>query len=511
MVPCRYYTVILLFFMWILPLNAQDSLLYNKVSFRDTICTVETALKIIEHQTNLSFSYNTGLISKKKIISFGADNEPLVNLLSQIFNDATLSFSIIGKHLVVYKSIKTRAVNPESKTDSTFYFEISGRVFDINSQEALPFTSVYLFGKSIGIISNEEGRFLLKLSSASITETLCISCMGYLNFTAPVSSLINTTKDYFLRPDVISIQEVIIRKLSPVVLLQTANNRIRNNYPQKPAILTSFYRETIQRGNNYMMVSEALLENYKSSYTGISSDQVKILKGRKNEELSRRDSVMLRLKAGLNTTLLLDVVKNMPDFMTGENLQDYNYKLADMVVEDGKENYAIEFSPKEESLNALFSGRIILGIDDLAFKSVEFYIGPERLSRATDLFIIRKPAKLIVKMLKANYKVAFRKSGNKYYLQLIQCETGFKIRYRRQLSGSVYNTRLEMAVTDIDTTHVGRFPSKQTARLREFFADQVGAYDEAFWGEYNYITPGESLENALIRLSKSEAVKREEE
>ena len=55
---------------------------------------------------------------------------------------------------------------------------------------------------------------------------------------------------------------------------------------------------------------------------------------------------MLKLKAGLNTMLLLDVVKNMPDFLTGENMQDYDYKMSDIVVDNGREQYAIEFSAR---------------------------------------------------------------------------------------------------------------------------------------------------------------------
>jgi hypothetical protein len=258
-----------------------------------------------------------------------------------------------------------------------------------------------------------------------------------------------------------------------------------------------------------MMASEAILENFKASYTGVASDQVKILKGRKSENISRDDTVMLKLKAGLHTMLLLDVVKNRPDFISGRFLEDYNYKMADIVIDEGKDNYAIEFTPKQGS-QVIYSGRIIIDMHDMAYRWVEFYVSPEQLGQATSLFIVKKPANLTVKVLKAQYKVAFRKTGSKYYLSLIQCETEFRIRKRRQLSGSVYNTKLEMAVTDIDTLDIGRIPQKETARLNEFFVDQVGAYDESFWGEYNFITPNESLENALVKLQKAQATKRED-
>jgi hypothetical protein len=213
---------------------------------------------------------------------------------------------------------------------------------------------------------------------------------------------------------VVSIQEVIIRKLNPVLLLQSATKRIETNYPVKPAVLTSFYRETVKKGNRYMMFSEAILENYKTGYHTLSAaDQVKILKGRKNEDITRSDSVILKLKAGLNTMLLLDVVKNLPEFLADESLAEYDYQLADIVIDNGQDNYAIEFSPQPGSLTAFYSGRIILGIRDLAYKWVEFFIDPDHLDMATDFFVVRKPAYLKVKVLKANYKVAFRKWGNK--------------------------------------------------------------------------------------------------
>jgi hypothetical protein len=252
------------------------------------------------------------------------------------------------------------------------------------------------------------------------------------------------------------------------------------------------------------LVSEAILENYKGGYQSLTPDRVKILKGRKNEQLNRTDSVILKLKAGLNTMMMLDVVKNIPDFLTGESIEDYHYRLADIVVEDGRDNYVIEFSPKENSPErSFYSGRIIIDINDMAFKWIEFQVNPENLELATERFIIRKPPNVVVKTLKANYKVAYRKQGDKYFLHLIMCETGFRIRNRRQLSGSVYNTSLETVVTEIDTVNVSRFPVRESARPFEFFTEQIGTYDELFWGEYNFITPDESLENALKRMLKT--------
>ncbi len=496
--------------MGVSTLQAQDSLFYTRITIPEGRYTIESAIKVIEQKTGLSFSYNSELFNKKHEISLAANNESLINILHHVFQDPTLYFDIIGGHLVIYRPVKTQTANPEKPQDSIMYFVITGRVLDNETLQPLPFSSVYLVGKTTGIISNEEGEFQLKLNASELSETLSISCMGYKNFSAPVSALVNTNRDYLLNTDVISIQEVIIRRVSPTMLLQNARNRIHDNYRLKPAILTSFYRETVQRGNRYTLVSEAILENYKAGYGNQVSDKVKIMKGRKSTDFQKEDTIMLKLKAGLSTMLLLDVVKNVPEFLQHEGESDYQYRLTDMVVEDGREHYVIEFTPKVGSPNKpIYTGRILLDMHDLAFKWVEFHVDPGRLDEATERFIIRKPSNIVVKALKANYKIAFRKTGNMYYLHFIQCETGFRIKNRRQLAGSVYNTKLEMVVMDIDSVDIMRFSPKEVAKTSEFFTDQIGVYDETFWGEYNFIKPDESLENALMKIKKAQEAKEE--
>jgi len=505
--PLNRFFVLLMFSMTGLSnLAAQDSLLTQRITLADTTCSFETALKVIEIHTGLSFSYNSGLVNKKKIISLNAHQEELIQVLRRTFDNPLLNFSIIGRHIVVYLSEKVISSNPDTRKDSVYFFVIKGRVIDKTNFDPLPYSSIYLAGKGIGTVSNNDGQFLLKLNSKYLKDTLSITCIGYKQIKAPVYTLINANRDFLLKPDVISIQEVIIRKINPVNLLQSAIEAVSENYPHKPVILTSFYRELIKKGNRYMMVSEAILENYKSGYQSGGSDQVKILKGRKSTDVSPKDTILLKLKAGLNTMLLLDVVKNMPDFLTGENLQYYDYQLADIVVDNGRDQYAIEFSPKAKSMEVYYSGRILLDVRNLAFTWVEFYIDPQKLNAASDNFIVRKPPNMKVKVLEANYKIGFKPMGNKYYLNLIQCGMEFRIKEKRQFSGSVYNTSLEMAVTDIDTLNAERFKIREAARLNEFFADQIGEYDDSFWGEYNFISPSESLEDALVKLSKSRSL-----
>jgi hypothetical protein len=63
---------------------------------------------------------------------------------------------------------------------------------------------------------------------------------------------------------------------------------------------------------------------------------------------------------------------------------------------------------------------------------------------------------------------------------------------------------METVVTEIDTVNVTKFSQREAARPYEIFSEQVGSYDETFWGEYNFISPDESLENALLKIKATD-------
>ena len=90
---------------------------------------------------------------------------------------------------------------------------------------------------------------------------------------------------------------------------------------------------------------------------------------------------------------------------------------------------------------------------------------------------------------------------DRYYLNFVRCETEFRIRNRKQLFGKVFNTVIEMAVTDIDTTDVKRFKANETARTMNVFTEQDNEFDYSFWKDYNYLKPDEPLEEALKKLN----------
>jgi len=375
---------------------------------------------------------------------------------------------------------------------------IKGRILDKINKEALPFASISIKSQGIGVVSNSGGDFILKIPAEFENEELCISCLGYTNICLPISDLINTTKDFLMERSYISLQEVIIRKTDPKNLIRTAIKNIDMNYSKDPVYLTGFYRESVNKSRKYMFYSEAVVQIYKGSYTNqYDADMVKVLKSRKMQDLSMEDTVIVKLKSGLQASLGLDIVKNPIEFINEENFENYKYVMSDIVSIDNRSVYLIEFEPREYAGDALFEGKIYIDIQSLAIVSGEFRINRSRISKNQGLFISKKGKGINLKITNIEYKVSYRRIGDKYYLNYVSGNIDMRVRKKKQLFYFDFDIGFEMAINEIETKDVEKFKRKEAARLETIFFDEIYAYDTDFWEHYNFIMPDRKLEQTI--------------
>jgi len=124
------------------------------------------------------------------------------------------------------------------------------------------------------------------------------------------------------------------------------------------------------------------------------------------------------------------------------------------------------------------------------------------LSSVANSMVYKKPRRVKVKPLSAAYDIRYKSDGGLYHLSMIRTDNLFRIRPRKKMSGNQYRSVSEMAVTGLKTEEVNRFRVREIANPGDVFIDMLGGYDPDFWGPYNYIIPEESLEEALIRISR---------
>ena len=390
-----------------------------------------------------------------------------------------------------------------SLADTLSYIVVTGKV--INSQDGSPvmFASVFITGTHVGTVSNSEGHFLLKVPVKYQDRKVGFSSMGYKTLRVPVMKLTGKGNVIRLVPDIIPLEPVVVEKLDPLKLLAEARKRIPENYGRQAAMMTAFYRETVQKRNKYLSVGEAVLDIYKASYTGFENDRVRIYKGRKAEYVTREDTLMMKLQGGPATIVLLDLVKSPGDVLSAVAMSYYDYSMGGEVMIDGRKTYVIRFDQKDTVSLPLYKGIIYLDKKTLAVAGVEFSLSPKKIDRAARFMIIRKPPNLTVDVLGASYLVKYRYQSHRWALNYMRMESHYRCKWEKKIFRSTYTITSEAAITDVDYNDVSKPRWRETAKRKDIFIEKTSAFsDHEFWGENNVIQPEESIQTAIRKIQR---------
>jgi hypothetical protein len=388
--------------------------------------------------------------------------------------------------------------------DSTKYQSFQGKVVEIHTNNPIIFASIFLSGTNIGTVSNSEGEFLIKIPMFLENKVIGFSSIGYRNLEIPVGQLNPEGNLVELEPNPILIEEVTIVNQDARDLLTMAMQSIPENYSKDPVMLTSFYRETIKQNRNFVSVSEAVLDGYKSSYTNISDmDRVKVFKGRKSQDVKKMDTVLFKLQGGPQTMFLLDIVKNPGELFEDEIMDYYIYQMGGIININDRQAFVITFKQMEHVDIPLYAGKVYIGVDDYAIIGAEFQILEDNLKNASQYLVRKKPIGMRIEVNNANYLVSYRLIDGTWHLNYVRTELMFTVRWKKKLFRSRFTTMTEMAVTDIDTRNITKYKFRETTKRSDIFADKVSNFEDPdFWGEYNIIQPEESIQSAIQRIER---------
>jgi hypothetical protein len=333
---------------------------------------------------------------------------------------------------------------------------------------------------------------------------IAASFMGYKNQYTPISVVDKAPVKIHMNKNMISLQEVIIRYQDPYQLLSEAIREIPDNYTDKPSGMRAYYREKVMRDDKYMVFSEAVLEITKASYIHASKiERTKILKGRKITNIQHQDTVVLKIRSGINTMLQLDIINHPPDFLKPDFYNKYNLNFIDLISYNDRLANVISFKQKEHIEETLFNGELYIDMETHAIIAANFEYDPQRIRSEQEMFVQRKSRNLRIIPVSTRYHVEYAESNGKYYLNQVKGEVKFKLRKKKQWIASKYRINLEMAVTDFYPGNPPKIKLSEQIRPSAILAEESFEYDPDFWGEYNIIQPETDLKEALKKIEKS--------
>ncbi len=492
-------------------LNAQENLFEQKITIEPQRATVYELLSKVTEFTGYYFIYDSKIVGSDKSSKISSKSTTLKQVLDEILDDKSLDYKVIEKHILIFKRQEQQTLESNFNKDSLKPISVKGQVLDKLTKKPLPFVTIGIVDRGIGTISNFDGYFSLKLHPQFLSSLITISHLGYKSQHIPIEALLDKNVDILLETEYISIQEVIIRNIDAREVINKVYANRKENYPQKPIYITSFYREGVLKDRKYLNYSEAIIKIFKAPINKLFEvDQIKLLQSRKFINIDQRDTLIVKIKAGLQSALSLDIIKNLPDFIDPDFTNKYSYSKVDVVPINSRNAYVIAFEQKDYVYEPLYKGTLYVDMETYAIVSADFEINPKFVNSTDDMFVLKKSRRYRVTPEKISYNVSYSNSNGKYYINHIRGDLSLNYKRRYHLFSNDFHIFLEFASCEIDTVNVQHFSKDESLKTNTVFLDSKFKFDESYWGDYNIISPEEKINQALSRINaKMEVVKPE--
>ncbi len=388
--------------------------------------------------------------------------------------------------------------------NSQTFTEYKGSVVDLTTKKSIVFADLNIKGTNISTITNSEGEFLLKVPSDIENKVVIISHLGYEKLEVLLSSFKNYKMKIALESSVTELSQVEIKApKNAESLVRTALKSKDENYYDKHALMTAFYRETIKKRRKNASLSEAVLEIYKQPYSSSKKDGIKLIKSRKNTNYSRLDTIALKLQGGPFSTLYTDIIKHPRYVFLSNDLSSYIFSFDDFTQINNKRVFVVNFKQRSEIELPLYYGKLFIDAETYALVSAIYNLNVSNKEEASAMFIRKKPRRVDVYPLEAAYRVNYRVKNGKWHYGYSNISLTFKVNWKGKLFNSVYTLQSEMAVTDWEQNTTGVTNPKGLLKPTIIFADEASGFsDPEFWGEFNIIEPEKSIESAIKKIKK---------
>ncbi|MGC8824654.1 MAG: carboxypeptidase-like regulatory domain-containing protein [Bacteroidales bacterium] len=478
-------------------LRAQGSTEAHRVKLQQVL--LSQAFDSLSAIFKVNFSYNARLSELNRVVSIDQEGT-LREILQQLTVSTSLGFDILGRQVVIFPLVTLPpARSVFSDTDS--FFSIRGRVLDYQN-EPLAYASVSILHRSIATVANAEGLFLLKIPYAHRTDTLVVTHLGYQPLRIRLDTLSGYEVTLQLREAPVELPPVWVRSISASSIVTQVARNISRNYFQQNAMYSAFYREIIRDEEDYLSIVEALVDIAKAPYSSwLLNDQAKIFKGHRSQATKQLQAFSFKLEGGVYNAVKIDIIKEVPFFLTQEGIPEYNFRLVGKIAYNDRMLYIIQFAPAQRTSEISYQGNLYIDDQTYALAGATFSLTPQGVDYAQHLLVKKVPRKTQVKLQEANYMVFYRPMNNRWYLEYTAIELKLKAKSRIFFYNSTITTRSEMVVTRIDTTNHARFRWNEIAHSDDILLDIIHAYQDDYWEQFNTIVPEKPLIVAIDKFS----------
>jgi TonB-linked SusC/RagA family outer membrane protein len=171
----------------------------TKISLNLKDATIEEVLNKIEDVSEFYFLFNQKLIDVNQKVNIEAENEPIKNILNDLFKKEGVNFVVYDRQIILTPS------DVSSLSAAIQQLKITGTVTDENGKP-LPGATVQIEGTSIGVLTDGNGKYSIDIKNTS--AVLVFSFVGYNIQKVPLNG--RTTIDLQMLPNLKQLEEVVV-------------------------------------------------------------------------------------------------------------------------------------------------------------------------------------------------------------------------------------------------------------------------------------------------------------
>jgi CubicO group peptidase (beta-lactamase class C family) len=378
------------------------------------------------------------------------------------------------------------------------------------SNEPVPYANIRVAGLATNAMSNESGRFIIKLPANRENDSIYISHIGY----KPAAVFLNRDTNYRvikLQTDIEALSEITVKSTNPLDLINKAIAAIPRNYPVLPYRLSGFYRLTGWKEKRVVDMSEAVFDIYSENYNNKNS-QLKLTKSRLQKDLTAfngNDNVEIGLTP--KGIFGFDVVSNLKNsfILSDDALKNHDFSYRGVVHYNGQTAYKIVFKAKEEIKKSLYDGEMYIGTDDLAFLEFNTHLNPKGLSYYSWGLVqkmMMNMTHITVNMLSDSLVITYRKFGDRYFLNRVNNISRIYLAGGKNhfLLNPLVN-KTNFLITQIDTLNVLPFQKSETLSDNDRIESRHFDNGTRFWENYNLILPDFNVDSVARIIETNNA------
>ena len=379
---------------------------------------------------------------------------------------------------------------------------LSGTVSSDRTGERIAHATIVAEGLGVAVVTNDDGYFTLKTETQP--DAITVSHLGYQSRRISLKGKTAETIKIRLKPTAIALQELVVWTDNPRQLVDIAIRKIPENYARRPELYKCFYRETAMKRQHYIYVAEGVVDMYKTAYNRTADrDRVAIVKGRRLLSPKRGDTLSVKVIGGPVQPIQLDIAKNLDFLLNAEELANYTFRMEPTTTINDRLQYVVSLWPNAIQPYALYTGKLYIDRETLAFTRAELSLDMSNKEKATAYMLIRRPRGVRFRPKELTTLIDYRTENGVTRISYIRNTFRFNCDWRRRLFATSFAAFCEMVVTDHTDTDVRPITGRSSFDSRDSFYDRVDYFqDPDFWENYNIIEPSESLDHAIDKLMK---------